>query len=186
MAVARYREENGKISRKHGNALLRTRPETYGPGFATGRAEHAKTNLVRDRVAPTIRSTPTFTRAGTTQGKAVPLMFDPFRPWKTSFALSLQVARMCWEPQAVIFLRYLRIAESGAKAEAETTRMMTEKVASLAQAPATAAALNGSKKHGTAKKTVYARRVRRNRRRLSKWAEVSGRSARGLPRPRPS
>jgi hypothetical protein len=170
MTVARYREESGKISRKHGNILLRTRRETYGPGFATGRAGHAKTNLVRDRVAPTIRPTPTSTRAGITQGRAVPLMFDPFRPWKTSFALSRQVARMCWEPQAVIFLRCLRIAQGGVEAEGETTRMMTEQVASLAQAPltATAAALNGSKKHGTAKKTVYARRVRRNRRRLSK------------------
>jgi hypothetical protein len=50
--------------------------------------------------------------------------------------------------------------------------MMTEKVAALAEAQvtATAAALTGSKKHGIAKKTlaVYARRVRRNRRRLSK------------------
>jgi hypothetical protein len=46
--------------------------------------------------------------------------------------------------------------------------MITEKVAALAEAQvaATAAALTGSKKH--AKKTlgVYARRVRRNRRRL--------------------
>jgi hypothetical protein len=163
MAVVRYREENGKISRKHGNALPQTRRETYGPGFATGRA------VVRDRAAPTINPAPTSTRADNAQGKAVPL-FDPFRPWKTSFALSLQVARMCWEPQAVIFLRCLRIAQGGAKAEAETMRMMTEKVVSLAQAPvtATAAALNGSKKHGAAKKTVYARRVRRSRRRLSK------------------
>jgi hypothetical protein len=105
MAVARYREENGKTSRKHGNILLRTRRETYGPGFATRGADHAKTNLVRDRVAPSIRPTPTSTRAGTKQGKAVPLMFDPFRPWKMSFALSLQVARMCWEPQAVFAYR---------------------------------------------------------------------------------
>jgi hypothetical protein len=48
--------------------------------------------------------------------------------------------------------------------------MMTEKVASLAaaQVTATAPALNGSKKHGTAKNTVDARRVRRNGRKRSK------------------
>jgi hypothetical protein len=79
---------------------------------------------------------------------------------------------MCWEAQAVMFLRCLRIAQGGAKAEAETTRMITEKVAALAEAQvrATVAALTGSKKHAIAKKTlgIYAKRVRRNRRRLSK------------------
>jgi hypothetical protein len=66
----------------------------------------------------------------------------------------------------------LRIAQGGAKAEAETTRTITEKVAALAEAQAatTPAALTGRKKQAIAKKTlgVYARRVRRNRRRLSK------------------
>jgi hypothetical protein len=79
---------------------------------------------------------------------------------------------MCWEAQAVMFLRCLRIAQGGAKAEAETTRMITEKVAALAEAQvgAMVAALTGSKKHAIAKKTlgIYAKRVRRNRRRLSK------------------
>jgi len=63
-------------------------------------------------------------------------------------------------------------AKGGARAEAETQRMITEKVAALAQAQlaATAATLKGSKKHRVAKKAlaVYATRVRRNRRRLSK------------------
>jgi len=79
---------------------------------------------------------------------------------------------MCWEAQAVILLRTMRIAKGGARAEAETQRMITEKVAALAEAQiaATAATLKGSKKHRVAKKTlaVYTRRVRRNRRRLSK------------------
>lgn len=99
-------------------------------------------------------------------------MSNPFTPWNASVALSLQAARVCWESQAVIFLRCLHIAQGGAKAEAEITRMITEKVAALveAQISATAAALAGSKTHGIAKKTlgVYARRVSRNRRRLSK------------------
>ncbi len=79
---------------------------------------------------------------------------------------------MYWDAQAVMFLRCLRVAQGGAKADSETTRMMSEKVAALAEAQlaATAAALTGRKKHAVAKKTlgVYARRVRRNRRRLSK------------------
>jgi len=42
MAVVRYREESGAISRKHGNTLIRTLRKTYGPGFALGCAAHAK------------------------------------------------------------------------------------------------------------------------------------------------
>ncbi len=79
---------------------------------------------------------------------------------------------MCWDAQAVIWLRSLRIAQGGARAEIETTRMLTEKVAALsdAQVAATMAALRGSKKDTVAKKAlgVYARRVSRNRRRLAK------------------
>jgi hypothetical protein len=79
---------------------------------------------------------------------------------------------MCWDAQAVILLRSLRIAKGGARANAETQRMITEKVAALGevQLTATAAALKGSTKRRVAKKAlaVYATRVRRNRRRLSK------------------
>jgi hypothetical protein len=79
---------------------------------------------------------------------------------------------MCWDAQAVILLRCLRIATGGPRANAETHRMITEKVAALAEAQlvATAATLKGSKKRRVAKKAlaVYATRVRRNRRRLSK------------------
>jgi hypothetical protein len=79
---------------------------------------------------------------------------------------------MCWEAQAVILLRAFRMAQGGAKAEAEGQGMITEKAVALAEAQlaATAATLKGNKKHRIAKKalSVYARRVRRNRRRLSK------------------
>jgi hypothetical protein len=71
-----------------------------------------------------------------------------------------------------MLLRGLRMAQGGAKAEAEFQRMITEKVAALteAQVATTVATLKGSKKHRVAKKalSVYAGRVRRNRRRLSK------------------
>jgi len=79
---------------------------------------------------------------------------------------------MCWDAQAVILLRSLRIAKGGAAANAETQRMITEKIAALgeAQLAATVATLKGSKKDRVAKKAlaVYVTRVRRNRRRLSK------------------
>jgi hypothetical protein len=99
-------------------------------------------------------------------------MSNPFGPWNVWFALSAQAARMCWEAQSVMLLRGLRMVQGGARAEAEVQRMITEKVAALAEAQVAgaAAALKGGKKHRIAKKSlgVYARRVRRNRRRLSK------------------
>ena len=97
-------------------------------------------------------------------------MSNPFWRWSTSFALSAQAARMCWDAQAVIFLRCSRIAQGGAKAEAETTRMIAEKVAALAEAQisATSAAFRGGNSRAVTKRAlgVYARRVSRNRRRL--------------------
>ncbi len=79
---------------------------------------------------------------------------------------------MCWEAQSVILLRGLRMAQGGARAEAEVHRMITEKTAALTQAQvaAIAASLKGNSKPRIAKKvlSVYAKRVRRNKRRLSK------------------
>ena len=99
-------------------------------------------------------------------------MLNPLQPWNAWFAQSAQAMRMCWDAQAVMLLRTLRIAKGGARAEAETQRMIAEKVAALAEAQlaAAAATLKGRKKHRVAKKAlaVYAKRVRRNRRRLSK------------------
>jgi hypothetical protein len=109
------------------------------------------------------------------RGRLIPrqrlaLMYNPLGHWNAWFALSSQAARVCWEAQAVMLLRGLRMAQGGAKAEAQ--RMITEKVAALAEAQvaATVATLKGSKRHRVAKKAlgVYARRVGHNRRRLSK------------------
>jgi len=38
----RHRDKNGEISRKHGNTLIRTLRETYGPSFAPGCDANAK------------------------------------------------------------------------------------------------------------------------------------------------
>ncbi len=77
-----------------------------------------------------------------------------------------------------MLLRGLRMAQGGAKAEAEAQRMITEKVVALAEAQvaATAATLKGNAKHRIAKKAlgVYAKRVRRNRRRLLKLGNRRG------------
>jgi hypothetical protein len=43
MAIdTRHRKQNGEISRKHGNTLIRTLRMTYGSGFAPGCANDAK------------------------------------------------------------------------------------------------------------------------------------------------
>jgi hypothetical protein len=64
--------------------------------------------------------------------------------------------RTCWDAQAVMLLRTLRIAKGGARAEVETQRMITEKVAALAEAQlaATAAALKGRKKTSRCEKSA--------------------------------
>ena len=38
----RHRDKDGTIARKHGNTLIRTLRETYGPGFAPGCDPDAK------------------------------------------------------------------------------------------------------------------------------------------------
>lgn len=75
-------------------------------------------------------------------------MSNPVWPWNASFVLSLQAARMCWDAQPVIFLRCLRIVQSGVEAKAETTRMMTEKVAALAEAQVAASDVGRALRHG--------------------------------------
>ncbi len=96
----------------------------------------------------------------------------PLGLWNSWFAVSAQAMRICWEAQTVVFLRSMRLAPGGARAEAEAQRMISEKVAALteAQTAAATATLKGSKRHHVAKKAlaVYACRVRRNRRRLAK------------------
>jgi hypothetical protein len=76
--------------------------------------------------------------------------------WNDWFALSMQTAKLGWEAQGVMALRV----------------MVTEKVAALgeAQAAAATAVIKGGKSHRVAKKVlgVYKKRVRANRRRLTR------------------
>jgi hypothetical protein len=75
------------------------------------------------------------------------------------------------EASSVIFLRTMKIAAGGAAGEAETRRMVNEKIESglALQALALTGGL-GDTAHGVATKTLahYRRKVRANRRRLAK------------------
>jgi hypothetical protein len=92
--------------------------------------------------------------------------------WNPWLALSAQAAALGWEAQNVIALRLMRIAGGGARGQAEAERMMTEKFAAAfeAQAVVTASAMQGGADHRAGQKLldVYGKRVRANRRRLSR------------------
>jgi hypothetical protein len=92
--------------------------------------------------------------------------------WNAWCTLSLQAAQLSWEAQGVIALRMMRLAASGPRSQSEARRMVTEKVAALAEAQTAAAAatVTGGGSARAAKKVmgVYRKRVRRNRRRLTR------------------
>ena len=97
-------------------------------------------------------------------------------PW---FTIARDVARLAIEAQSVVALRMARFASSAEFDWREAQRMTTEKVAALAQVQvATAASLmSGKRAPAVAKKAIgiYAKRVRGNRRRLSRRKAVKSR-----------
>ena len=99
-------------------------------------------------------------------------MSNPLQVWNAWCALSLQAARLGWDAQGVIALRMMRLATPNAGGRTEARRMVTEKVAALAEAQTAAAAavMKGGKSHRVAKKVlgVYKKRVRANKRRLTR------------------
>jgi hypothetical protein len=99
-------------------------------------------------------------------------MSSPMQEWNAWCALSLQTAWLGWEAQNVIALRLIRMAAQSPGNQTEARRMVTEKVAALAEAQAAAATavIKGGKNHRIAKKLfgVYQKRVRANRRRLTR------------------
>jgi hypothetical protein len=99
-------------------------------------------------------------------------MSNPMQMWNAWFALSSQAARLGWEAQNVMALRFMRLAGGGAGANAESRRMVTEKVAAFAEAQAAAAQalILGGDHNRVAEKVlaVYQKRVGGNRRRLTK------------------
>ena len=99
-------------------------------------------------------------------------MLNPMQAWNAWARLTMQMAVTGFEAQNVMALRLMRLAAGDARAQSEARRMVTEKVMALgeAQTAATHAAIKGDKSHRVATKVlrVYKRRVRKNRRRLSK------------------
>ena len=90
-------------------------------------------------------------------------------PW---IAFSFQAARLGWEAQNVMALRLLRFASGGAAGRSEASLIVTEKILALseAQTAAASAAIQGDNGRQVATKVmnVYKKKVRANRRRLSK------------------
>jgi len=99
-------------------------------------------------------------------------MSNLFRTWYNWFSVSSQTAMLALEAQSVIALRLMRIAAGGALARSETTRMVMEKAQALgeAQAVAVVGSVTGRNRRHIAKKVagVYKKRVRGNRRRLTR------------------
>jgi hypothetical protein len=91
-----------------------------------------------------------------------------FNPW---VVLTMRAFQLGIEAQNVIALRMLRLASGDVRGQAELNRMVVEKIAAAAEAQVAAATalLDGHKDHVIAGKalTVYKKRVRANRKRLS-------------------
>jgi hypothetical protein len=90
-------------------------------------------------------------------------------PW---ISFGVRAWQLGLEAQSVIVLRMLRLATGGVHADAEAGRMVTEKIlaAGEAQLAMATAVARGDKQHVVAGKalTVYGKRVRANKRRLSR------------------
>src|ERR1700691_5011105 len=69
-----------------------------------------------------------------------------FNPW---FALTFKTMQLGLDAQSVIALRMMRLASVGARAQAEMSRMVSEKAAAIAEAQvaATGAVMTGRKDH---------------------------------------
>jgi hypothetical protein len=91
-----------------------------------------------------------------------------YSPWTR---LGLSTASLWWEASRVIAMRSALLAAGGASAEAESARLIPEKIAALVEAQmafATDVALGRA--HRSPQKTIgmYSKRVRSNLRRLKK------------------
>ena len=80
-------------------------------------------------------------------------MSNPMKAWNEWWALSSRAAQLRLETQSVIALRLMRLMGRGSRGQIEARRMMTEKVAALAEAQAAAAVavVKGGTRHRVAK-----------------------------------
>lgn len=86
-------------------------------------------------------------------------------PW---MGLAWQGASLAMEAQQVIALRLARLAGGGAVARREATRMVTEKAAALVESQGRLMRATSPESGVKSVLSLYRRRVRANRRRLSK------------------
>jgi len=91
-----------------------------------------------------------------------------FNPWPTY----LQLAQAAFDANVVVTMRLMRLASGGALAQREAQRMIAEKGFAFAEAQVAAAAkiMTGAGIAGATKSAtdVYRRKVRSNRRRLTR------------------
>jgi hypothetical protein len=92
-----------------------------------------------------------------------------FNPW---FRLACDAVQLGFEAQGVIALRLMRLATGGPSAWPEAHRMVSEKAATVVEAHVATigSTVMGQKSATVAKKVlrIYKKRVRANRRRLSR------------------
>ena len=89
-----------------------------------------------------------------------------YNPW---LGLAFKAIELGIEAQSVIALRMMRLAAGGARGRAEASRMVAEKVGALAEAQTAAAAAILRQKVVAGKVlNTYKKRVRANRRRLTR------------------
>jgi hypothetical protein len=84
-------------------------------------------------------------------------MSNPMKMWNAWYSLSLQATRVAWEAQSVVMLRCMQIAAESARGrQTEASRMVTEKVAALAEAlvAAATAAIEGRSSQQITKKAL--------------------------------
>jgi len=84
----------------------------------------------------------------------------------------VRAAQVGWDANVVVTMRLMRLALGGALAQSEAQRMVAEKIAASAEAQATAMAkmlMGGGMTAATkSASSVYQRKVRANRRRLTR------------------
>jgi hypothetical protein len=94
-----------------------------------------------------------------------------FNRW---FTLAYEAAQLGFDVQCVMALRFMRLATGGPSGRDEAQRMISEKPAALVEAQiAATGALAGGKRHAATNATkkvlaVYKKRVRNNKRRLTR------------------
>ena len=84
----------------------------------------------------------------------------------------IRAAQVGWDANVVVAMRLMRLAVGGALAQREAQRMIAEKVTAIAEAQATAVTkmiMGGGMAAATkSASAVYSRKVRANRRRLTR------------------